>query len=168
MRRIARIGSLLKKIYRSYNHDLLANLKERGFTDLRPSFLEILTYICENEGQSIKDIGLACGLKKQTMTGHVNELTKRGYIVRRTSERDKREQLIFLTAYGERFKLTLSDVIFEVEESYRDRIGDVELDRIEHILSGFNRKLSEDDQLDLFSVVDSNKSDKSDQIESVL
>ncbi len=150
MKRIARIGSLLKKIYRTYNQDLLEYLKERGFTDLRPSFLEILTYICEHEGCSIKLIGDSCGLKKQTMTGHMNELFKRGYIVRKTGEKDKREQRIFLTSYGERFKLTLTEAIYEVENAYSGRMGDVELDRVEHLLSGFHKDISDRGQLDLF------------------
>ncbi len=151
MKRIARIGSLLKKLYRSYNADLLELLKERGFTDLRPSFLEILTYICENEGCSIKLIGQSCGLKKQTMTGHVNELTKRGYIERKTGEVDKREQRIFLTQYGQRFKLALSEVIQEVEKNYSDKIGEVELDRVELMLNDFHGELTKRDQLDLFN-----------------
>ena len=151
MKRIARIGSLLKKIYRSYNHDLLDLLSEKGFTDLRPSFLEILTFICEHEGCSIKEIGRSCGLKKQKMTGHVNELSKRGYIERKTGELDKREQRIFLTPYGQRFRLSLSEVILEVERSYSDKVGEIELDRIEHVLNGFHTELTKQDQLDLFS-----------------
>lgn len=151
MKRIARIGSLLKKLYRSYNHDLLELLKERGFTDLRPSFLEILTFISDYEGCSIKAIGKSCGLKKQTMTGHINELTKRGYIERRTGETDKREQRIFLTQYGQRFKLALSEVILDVESKYSDKVGEVELDRIELILSDFHGEITKRDQLDLFS-----------------
>ncbi len=142
MKRISNIGSLLKRIYRIYSADLLAFLQEKGFIDLRPSFLEILTYVCEAEAPSIKEIGHACGLKKQTMTSHLNELEKRGYIVRRTGEKDKREQKVFLTDYGEKFKISLLEVTTDLESRYLDTIGDVELDRIMHVLENFHIKIN--------------------------
>ena len=68
MKRIANIGSLLKKIYRVYSIELMKELQSRGFNDLRPSFLEILMYLTENAGPSIKLIGRAGGRKKQSLT----------------------------------------------------------------------------------------------------
>lgn len=145
MKRISIIGSLLKKIYRQYSNELLVSLQRKGFTDLRPSFLEVLLFVCESEGPSIKAIGRACGLKKQTMTSHLNELEKRGYLQRHVNERDKREQNIFLTTYGERFKLSLMESISELERIYTDRLGDVELDRVEHLLRHFYERVGIDD-----------------------
>lgn len=141
MKRIAHIGSLLKKIYRVYSVELLKELQLRGFNDLRPSFLEILMYLAENEGPSIKLIGKACGLKKQTMTSHLNELEKRGYIKRAHSEQDKREQLVFLTDYGEKFKFNLLQVTSNLERDYTSKIGEVELDRVELMLDNLYREL---------------------------
>jgi DNA-binding MarR family transcriptional regulator len=135
MKRIANIGSLLKKIYRAYSLELLKELEDCGFNDLRPSFLDILMFLSENEGPSIKLIGKACGLKKQTMTSHLNELEKRGYIKRSHSDIDKREQLVFLTEYGEKFKLNLIQVANDLEGLYTSKIGEVELDRVEKMLS---------------------------------
>lgn len=137
MKRISNIGGLLKRIHRVYNACLLKSLQNKGFIDLRPSFLEILLYICDHEGTSIKSIGEACGLKKQTMTGHLNELLKRGYISRSVSTTDKREQNISLTEYGEKFKMNLYESINEMEGILTERIGDVELDRVEHLLKNF-------------------------------
>ena len=77
MKKVSVIGGYLKKIYRIYSNDLLNDLTDRGFIDLRPSFLEILMYLCEHQNPSIKEVGLYCGLKKQTMTSHLNELEKR-------------------------------------------------------------------------------------------
>lgn len=142
MSKVSQIGSLLKKLHRTYNGELLRLLQLKGFTDLRPSFLEILLFICENDGPSIKEIGHSCGLKKQTMTSHLNELEKRGYIERRSNVNDKREQNIFLTEYGERFKFNLFECIGEVEKNYTELVGEVELDRVEHLLSNFNEKIN--------------------------
>ena len=141
MKKVSSIGSLVKKIYRTYSTELLILLQRRGFTDLRPSFLEVLLFICEHEGPSIKDIGFGCGLKKQTMTSHLNELESRGYIERRLSTQDKREQNIFLTEFGLKFKLNLFESIGEIEKKYTDLIGDLELNRVEIILKNFHAKL---------------------------
>jgi DNA-binding MarR family transcriptional regulator len=141
MKRIAIIGSLLKKIYRVYSVELLKELQSRGFNDLRPSFLEILMYLTENDGPSIKLIGKACGLKKQTMTSHLNELERRGYITRAHSEHDKREQLVYLTDYGEKFKLNLLQVTNDLERQYTSKLGEVELDRVELMLENLYREL---------------------------
>ncbi len=142
MKRMAQIGSLLKKIYRAYNLELLTQLQEKGFNDLRPSFLEILSFIADNDGPSIKEIGHACGLKKQTMTSHLNELESRGYIKRLNSPTDKRESEIFLTPYGEKFKLTLIQVVHELEKEYAKKLGEVELERIQYMLEHLHREFS--------------------------
>ncbi len=141
MRRIAHIGSLLKQIYRLYSVELIHQLQARGFTDLRASFLEILMYLSEHDAPSIKMIGKACGLKKQTMTSHLNELERRGYVVRHHSEVDKREQLVKLTDYGEKFKVNLLQVINDVEAHYSRKLGEVELDRVELMLENLHKEL---------------------------
>ncbi len=143
MKKIANIGSLLKKIYRVYSIELIKELLSRGFNDLRPSFLEILMFLSENDGPSIKMIGKACGLKKQTMTSHLNELEKRGYIKREHSAHDKREQLVFLTDYGEKFKLNLLQVTNNLEKQYTTKLGEVELDRVEMMLDNMYREMLE-------------------------
>jgi DNA-binding MarR family transcriptional regulator len=139
MKKVSSIGSLVKKIYRNYSAELLKTLQARGFTDLRPSFLEVLLFICEHEGPTIKDIGVGCGLKKQTMTSHLNELERRGYIERKINSIDKREQNIFITEYG--LKLNLFESINEIEKKYTDLIGDLELNRVEITLKNFHTKL---------------------------
>lgn len=151
MQRIAKIGSLLKKIYRNYSNDLLNSLQQKGFIDLRPSFLEILTNICEMEAASIKEIGHACGLKKQTMTSHLNELERRGYIVRKKGEADKREQRVMLTEYGEKFKINLLEVIADLEAEYLKSIGELELDRAVLMLEKLHERMKVgEDQQSLF------------------
>jgi DNA-binding MarR family transcriptional regulator len=137
MRRIAHIGSLVKQIYRLYSLELLRDLENHGFSDLRPSFLEILIYLCEHETPSIKMIGKSCGLKKQTMTSHLNELEKRGYLRREHSTVDKREQLVRLTDFGIKFKVIMLQSIHDLENYYAKKIGQVELDRVELMLEKF-------------------------------
>ena len=146
MNKISEIGNLLKKTYRIYSNELINLLQERGYLDLRASFLEILIFISENESSSIKQVGDACGLKKQTMTSHLNELENRGYIKRVPGEKDKRELQICLTEYGQTFKLTLIEVSSELEMKYIKGLGEVEMDRVQHVLKNFYEHVSKEDQ----------------------
>jgi len=149
MHRISNIGSLLKKNYRLYSFELLVELQNKGFSDLRPSFLELLTFICDTQGPSIKEVGNACGLKKQTMTSHLNELEKRNYIFRKVNPLDKREQNIFLTEYGKSFKLSLTEAISKLEENYVKELGDFEINRIEEVLKNLFREFSKKKELNV-------------------
>lgn len=146
MKKVTTIGLLLKKIHRHYSQDLLKSLHARGFIDLRASFLEILNYVCDqNEPPPINEVGGNCGLKKQTMTSHLNELEQRGYILRKAGLQDKRELKIHLTAYGEKFKISLIEVVSELESQYAKSLGDVELDRIIHTLENLHRKIQKNE-----------------------
>lgn len=142
MQRLSQIGSLLKKTYRRYSNQVLDELQTQGFLDLRPSFLEILMFLSENSASSIRVIGEACGLKKQTMTSHLNELEKRGYVQRKTNERDRREQIVVLTDYGEKFRFALQRVIEKQETLYLERMGEVEMERLLHVLQNFQTKIN--------------------------
>lgn len=146
MSTVSEIGSLLKKAHRLYTFELLEELQAKGFLDLRPSFLEILMFICENDAPSIKSVGESCGLKKQTMTSHLNELEKRGYTIRKPGLKDKRELKVHLTDYGEKFKIQLLEVASTIEGRYLELVGEVEVDRLFHLLRNFLSKVQEDDK----------------------
>ena len=98
-------------------------------------------FLSEHDSPSIKLIGKACGLKKQTMTSHLNELERRGYVKRHNSDVDKREQLVKLTDYGEKFKINLLQVINDIELHYSRKLGEVELDRVELMLENLHKEL---------------------------
>ena len=143
MKHISLIASLLKKNQRLYTLALLSELEDRGYTDLRPSFIEIMSFLAENEGASIKEIGASCGLKKQTMTTHINELDKRGYITRRVGSADRREQKIYLTHYGQSFKLILQEVVESIDQDLSQKLGEVEIERLYHVLDKLHSQLKE-------------------------
>jgi DNA-binding MarR family transcriptional regulator len=131
------IGNLIKIIHRFYLNSYMKELKEFGFSDLRPSFIDILIFVSYNEGCSIKDIGNFCHLKKQTMTSHINELIKRGYIEKAANPEDKRQQVITFTSQGQKFKLALFQASENVLSLWKENIGEVELDRFKYSLERF-------------------------------
>ena len=141
------VGNTLKKIYRLYSLDVLEKLQNMGHEGLTYSYLEVISFICENEGESIKTIGSSLGLKKQTMTNHISELEKRGFIERRKNPNDARSLEIFLTEGGYNLRKHLEEVISEVEKDYENLIGGVELERLRHSLSLMESRLERRGQL---------------------
>lgn len=135
------IGNTLKKLYRIYSLDVLQKLEEMGYEGLTYSLLEVISFICENEGISIKNIGKSLGLKKQTMTNHLFELEKRTLIIRQQCPNDRRSQKIFLTSAGYNLKNHLKEVIAKTENDYERVIGSIELERLRFSLDHFHSKL---------------------------
>lgn len=141
MKIVSHIGALLKHTYRVYSNSILDKLEARGFSDLRPSFIEILIYIAEHDGPSLTEICKSCHLKKQTMTGHINELVKRGYLVKKTGEKDKRETRIYFTELGEKFRLNLLAAVSDTEDYISQQVGSVEILRVKDMLESFFNKI---------------------------
>ena len=144
---ISSIGPLLKKIYRHYSHELHLQLEAKGYKDLTPGIVEVLIFIVENEGVSIKYIGTSLGLKKQTMTSHINELIIRGYVQKKTSTEDRRAQNIYLSELGIRFKHCLHEIVLNVEDGYQQILGSIELKRFNLILEKIFQKIESKDRL---------------------
>jgi DNA-binding MarR family transcriptional regulator len=135
------IGTMLKQLYRIYSSFVLEKLEARGFADLRPSFLEILVAVSELDGPTLTQVGKTCFLKKQTMTSHINELVKRGYLKKEDSPKDKREQNIYFTELGEKFRLNLQEVMEETEIFMTQKVGSVEIKRVRDTLDYFFQKI---------------------------
>ena len=144
---ISSIGPLLKKIYRLYSKELHSQLEKRGYKDLTPGIIEVLAFVNENEGASIKFIGDSLGLKKQTMTSHINELTNRGYIQKKTSPTDRRAQCIYLSDLGLKFQIAFYEITSEIEIGYQDLMGAIELKRLNISLEKFFTKIESKDRL---------------------
>jgi DNA-binding MarR family transcriptional regulator len=142
MQDLHQLLSSLKKISRFYHGLLLNQLDAKGFNDLRASFLEILMVITKDEGATLKEVGDKCRLKKQTMTSHINELVKRGYLLKRKGQHDARKQELYFTPLGERLKLVLLDSLGELEQNIKNEIGELEFLRLNEALLHFDSKLN--------------------------
>ncbi len=141
------IGNTLKKLYRAYSLDVIEKLESLGYAGITFSYLEVLSFVCENEGVSLKTIGKSLGLKKQTMTNHISELEKRGLLERKQCPNDKRSQLVYLSENGFSLKKHLLEIISVIERDYEKIIGSVELERLRNSLGAFYSRLERRNQL---------------------
>ncbi|WZL72213.1 MarR family transcriptional regulator [Clostridiaceae bacterium 35-E11] len=88
---------------------------EKGLNDLVPSYGNILTVLCDNDGKlSMKEIGGSIGKDKSTVTALVNKLLKLGYIKKEQCEEDKRVTYVKITEKGKEIEDKFNDISKEV------------------------------------------------------
>jgi DNA-binding MarR family transcriptional regulator len=98
-----------------------AFLRRVGDPSLKPSRFAILTLLDLNPGITQTALGKACGRDKSTLTPALDELVKRGHVLRVRTATDRRSYRLKLTASG---KAVLAELTAKAREH------DDELDRI--------------------------------------
>ena len=90
------IGFLFKQINNVYEKDINNQLKGIGITS---SQCEVLNYLfrCDKEEVNQKDIEKALSLKNPTVTGILQRLDEKGYILIVPNGKDKRKKNVHLT-----------------------------------------------------------------------
>lgn len=71
-----------------------------GDPDLKPRRFAVLTLIAENPGLTQTALGKAAGRDKSTLTSTLDDLVKRGLVLRERTSRDRRSYTLTLTAAG--------------------------------------------------------------------
>lgn len=94
-----RIGMKLGMLYNSLINQFNKLMDEIGLTG---SQSYIMGYLLHNEGREInqKDIELALKLMNPTVTGLLDRLEKKGFVIRRKSQSDRRYKIVELTEQG--------------------------------------------------------------------
>lgn len=90
------VGFLFKQINNVYEKDINNQLKGIGITS---SQCEVLDYLfhCEKEEVNQKDIEKALNLKNPTVTGILQRLDEKGYILIVPNGKDRRKKNVHLT-----------------------------------------------------------------------
>lgn len=90
------VGFLFKQINTVYEKDINNQLKGIGITS---SQCEVLDYLfqCDKEEVNQKDIERALNLKNPTVTGLLQRLDEKGYVLIVPNGKDKRKKNVYLT-----------------------------------------------------------------------
>ncbi len=91
--------SWVGKIHYDFGFITQSAFKKNGL-DLSKEEWSILKRLNVNDGQRMNDMAFITHRDKVSMMRVVNSMVKKGFIIRRTDEQDKRVNRIFLTAYG--------------------------------------------------------------------
>ncbi len=116
------VGYLLNKAARRWNTMFVDALKDRGITDVRPSFGAVLVPLFREDGLRLGELADRGGLSKQTVTSLVKRLEDLGYVERRADPEDGRAMRISLTDRGHRMKQAVRESVEEVEKKIADLV----------------------------------------------
>lgn len=96
------IGRLLLEGHRVMTADLLEDMAERGFPDLRGSHAAVFLNIDRRSGTRLTELARRGRITKQAMMLIVDDLEARGYVRRVPDAADARAKVVRLTARGRR------------------------------------------------------------------
>lgn len=127
-------GYLIGQINKLTNRRVNELLKKENISEFNGAQGTIL-FVLSNEGEmSIKDIGKATGLAKTSLTSMLERMEKKGLIVKRPSEEDKRSTIVALSEGTESYREVIEKVSLKIGEEYYRRIKPKEAERFEATL----------------------------------
>jgi len=98
--------------------------------------LIILREISQSDEITASDISRAISLSPATVTGVLDRLEKRGYVVRKRSDRDRRRTLVQMTPAGNHILASAPPLM---QESFTDQFSDLHAWEQHMILSSLHR-----------------------------
>jgi DNA-binding MarR family transcriptional regulator len=90
---------------------------------IRPAQYSVLVLIGANPGLSQSDVADALGIERARMVRLLDELERRGFMVRVPSTRDRRSHALFLTADGRKSLERIEALVARHEAHVTERLG---------------------------------------------
>jgi DNA-binding MarR family transcriptional regulator len=120
----AELGRLLLAGHRALAADLVTEMEERGFTDVRAGHAAVFLHIDRRSGTRLTELSRRAGMTKQGMMLVVDDLEERGYVRRVPDVEDARAKVVRLTAKGRRCAAEWRRARVSVETGTRRLLGD--------------------------------------------
>lgn len=134
-------GGLKRSLGFSLRRAQLSAYKDYGrFMDalkLRPAQFSVMLLIRENPGFSQSTIGQILGIQRANFVSLLDELEKRGWVERRSSQKDRRSFALHLTKQGDAFMKQANAVHSELENALRRRLGEQDSKLLLRLLNEF-------------------------------
>lgn len=120
------LARLFAVAYRSLIDDLHAELRRRGWTDVRPAYGFAL--LAARNRVTAGELAALMGMTKQAASKLVDSLAAGGYLERTGGDGDGRRKQIRLTPRGESLLIEVEEIYAELEARWAEIIGDERLD----------------------------------------
>jgi DNA-binding MarR family transcriptional regulator len=117
------LSRLLLATHRALAADLVVELEERGWPDLRASQAALVLNVDRRSGTRLTELARRAGVTKQAMMVVVDELEARGLVRRTPDPEDGRAKVVRLTARGRTFAAECRRAIAAVETRARRALG---------------------------------------------
>ena len=116
------IERLLHGAARTFDVELTARLKARGYTDIRRAHGAVFANI-DDAGTRPSDLAQRAGMTRPSMTELIADLEAKGYVTRRPAKEDARSRVVLLTRRGFKHRHDAREIITEMERMYAKRLG---------------------------------------------
>ena len=127
------IGALLLAAHRRFNDELVDELRDRGFDDIRAAHGAVFANI-DPEGTRATELARRAGMTKQSMGELVDDLERKGYVERRVDPRDGRARVVVPTTRGIAIDRAADAVIEQIEHAYAEGLSADRLALLREIL----------------------------------
>jgi DNA-binding MarR family transcriptional regulator len=117
------LARLLLAAHRTLAADLVVELEERGWPDLRASQAALLLNVDRRFGTRLTELARRAGVTKQAMMVVVDELEVRGLVRRTPDPEDGRAKVVRLTARGRTLAAECRRAVAAVEARARRTLG---------------------------------------------
>ncbi|HEX5936276.1 MAG TPA: MarR family transcriptional regulator [Actinomycetota bacterium] len=117
------LARLLLAAHRTLAADLVVELEERGWPDLRASQAALLLNVDRRFGTRLTELARRAGVTKQAMMVVVDELEVRGLVRRTPDPEDGRAKVVRLTARGRTLAAECRRAVAAVETRARRTLG---------------------------------------------
>ncbi len=133
------IGRLLRRPAMIMLEDVHQRLEQHGFGDVKPAHGAVFSYI--GEGAQVTHMAELALTSKQNMSYLVDYLVKRGYVEPHDHGTDGRAKLFRLTKKGVACRQKSMDIIAEISEEWRAKLGAAKMEQLERLLTELNGAL---------------------------
>jgi DNA-binding MarR family transcriptional regulator len=120
------LARLFAVAYRSLIDDLHAELRRRGWTDVRPAYGFALLAV--RNTVTAGELAALMGITKQAASKLVDSLAAGGYLERIGGDGDGRRKQLRLTSRGESLLIQVEEIYAELEAGWAEIIGDESLE----------------------------------------
>jgi DNA-binding MarR family transcriptional regulator len=117
------LARLLLAAHRTLSADLVDELEERGWPDLRASQAALVLNVDRRSGTRLTELARRAGVTKQAMMIVVDELEVRGIVRRTPDPEDGRAKVVRLTARGRQFAAECRRAVAAVEARAKRTLG---------------------------------------------
>ena len=117
------LARLLLAAHRTLAADLVVELEERGWPDLRASQAALVLNVDRRFGTRLTELARRAGVTKQAMMIVVDDLEVRGLVRRTPDPEDGRAKVVRLTARGRTFAAECRRAVAAVEARTRRTLG---------------------------------------------
>jgi MarR family transcriptional regulator, organic hydroperoxide resistance regulator len=131
-------GSIIRRTSLHLNN--LLNQKMSAY-DISSSNYWILKLLWERDGLTQSQLVEALGVTPASLTGMIDSMVKKGWLIRRSSPLDGRVKRIYLTEVGKELESFAHDLIVECEETICDGMTDEEIHNFRILLKKVQKNL---------------------------